>query len=467
MRQAGFEGTTEVQQTREWIRATQRTSRREVQASIVHREEFFRGHGGEIISEGMMIHQSFMKRLEEATPYISTASKQKWLARYQDGSVGFQAKKYWIMHQFPYYVQRWKEVAEERDELLKDPGFKDLVSYEPACRALTTKSDFLGLHYDKRKGLVAQGRAALLASRKLQIDYYAIAKEKLADAEQRGLIGRGKTGVWLERIFKKNASAKQIEKFVRGSGPNAESLTGLSKNWAAVKKRYDDVKKELVQSKEETMSRGLHLVSEQQFLSMQYPQRERYVEEMEQRMRGGADISKEPESFVRIRHAMDTKDWVDAELLISTAEKEKLSEKDRERLSSMKKFVSQFKGKKTEGESSIGKANEAKKKIDQLLEHVPSTMQPMVMRLLRGPNANRSIHQLRWIVYNNKWVGHTGTWTIRRRLQERARIIANSRSSARSTDKTSGATTRSTGTPPIAPSSGRRNLLIIKRPLSM
>jgi len=400
MKQTGFENTPEMQRTEEWVRQTQLTNRREVLESIVHREEFFKQQGQEIIEEGPKLHQEFMERMKESKPFIAKASYEKWMKRYFDSSVGFPAKKYWIKHQFPYYIERWKQTAEERDRLVKDSRFADLVAYEPACSLLADREKFLELHYDVRKGLVAQAHAALLAADKLQLDLYADAKKQLLVAEQKNTIGRGKTGIWLERIFKSKASPKKIEQCVRGS--DITSLHGLIDNWAKVKGRYDIAAKRVSERGDEQMPRGQYLLGEQQFLSLHYTQRIRYVEQLEDRLNLGSDLSKEPDDFIRIRHAMDTKDWTEASSLIEKAGKLPLSVTNRQRLDSMRRYVTQFRPKKTE-KASAEAVTAAKNKIDGLMTHVPTTMQPMLFRLLRGVNANRSIHQLRWMVYNNKW----------------------------------------------------------------
>ncbi len=369
---------------------------------IEEREKWYERDYANRIVAARTLHEKFKVQLDGAVDrqFISGESRQRWMRRFKDQAIGYKAKEYWVQHQFPYYLLRWEEVAKERADLLGNPGFSDLASYEPICALITDTEKFLNLHYDRRKGLLAQCRAALLASRKLQLDLYADAKGQLRVAEGMGILGRGKAGVWLERIFKSSASPKKIEQFVRGN--DGTSLTTLIGNWHGVRGRYDVVVEKLRERGESQMPRGLILLNEQQFLSLHYTQRLRYVEQMEDRINVGGDLRAEPESFIRIRHAMDMKDWEEADELILQAEQEPLSETNRERLSSMRRYVTQFRPRQMEGAG--GEAvTAAEKRIDEIVSHLDSSVQPMVMKLLSGPNANRSIHQLRWIVYNNIW----------------------------------------------------------------
>jgi len=399
MRQTKFNTLTQTQRTADWINATKLNDRRDDERSIIFREEFFQGHGKEVINEGIALHNEFTKLLEQATPYISGSSKDRWIARYYDEKTGFQAKKYWIRKQFPDYVRRWAEAEKERDALTKDPGFVDLMSYDPSCAAiLKSATEFRELHYEKRIGFLAQARAALLATSRLRPDLYAEAKKRLSSAETLCIAGQGKTGIWLERIFKNLTSVRKIEQFVRGSG--GTTLTALMTNWTKVKFRYDKIASDMKKYDENRMPRGLYFLKEQQFLSLHYNQRLQYVDEMESRL--NSPIIDEPDTFIRIRHAIDTKDWIEADELIQKAKTEPLSGPNRTRLASMELYLQQFRPKKAESKSADS-VNEAKNKIDEMMSHVSSSIKPMILRLLRGPNANRSIHQLRWIVYNNKW----------------------------------------------------------------
>ncbi len=337
---------------------------------------------------------------------ISRNSRDMWLTRFKDPSTGYKQKEYWVMHQMPHYIESWRKVAEKRTTILNNAGYKELVRYDSRFAVIDKKEEFLSLHFEKRKDLIASAEGALLASNSMQLDLYAQAKTKLGEAASQGILSQNKVGQWLERIFKSKAEAKKVASFIHGSA--SDSLGSLMKNWGNVKKRYDDVAKKFHSQGSEQLPRGIHLVSESQFLGMHYSSRMHYVEEMEKRLMHGSDLSKEPTSFVSIRHAIDTKDWVEAAMLIEQTKKESLQEPDRLRLDSMYRYVKQFTKRSEDSASSLEHAVQAKKKIDELIHQVPSSMQPIVLRLLKGPNGNRSINQFRWVVYNNKWCREHG-----------------------------------------------------------
>ncbi|OGJ61329.1 hypothetical protein A3A67_05090 [Candidatus Peribacteria bacterium RIFCSPLOWO2_01_FULL_51_18] len=400
IRQTGLQGENHISDTEKWIRDARMTGGDD-QSSIVHREEFFvSGFGQEIIKEGIPIHDEFFQLLQKAEPYISTESKKKWLDRYYDSSVEFQAKKYWIRKQFPSYVDRWIKAEKERDELEKSVDIEALISYDQTCSAIKDKEEFKKLHFNERIGLLAKVKALRQADKKMVLDLYSAAEKRLAWAEDRGFIARGKTGVWLERIFKSKRSNKAIEEFVKGEG--GKTLGGYIGRWSEIRKRYDGVASKLKNFSETEMPRGLYLLQPQQFLSLHYDQRVSYVEEMESRLNN--DILLEPDSFIRIRHAMDMKDWDDAVEFINQAKTESLSGPNRVRLASMELYIQQLRPRmKVETKLQIDEVTTAKNTIDSIVPELDSSVQPMVMALLKGPNANRSMHQLRWVWYNNLW----------------------------------------------------------------
>ncbi len=382
--------------------------------AIHYREEFFEGtngvegHGNLMERSAITLYKEFIKNIEEASArkIISAESKRKWTERFESTSVGFKAKEYWVLHQMPHYMAAWQQASDDRKELLRHPEFKNLLQYDSRFATIENEGAFLTLHHERRRGLLAEARAALRAGNREQLDLYAAARTKLEQAASRKVLSHNKIGGWLERIFKKKASPKRIVEFLEGSGTN--SLPALIRNWTRVRERYDKVRALFQAQGDEQLPRGIHLVTEHQFLGMHYEQRLHYTEEMERRLAHGPDISLEHPSFIKIRHAIDLKDWEDAAILIEQARLQPLSEKDASRLDSMRRYVRQFARGTDAAASGIADALHAKNRIDELAHQVPSCMQPMILRLLRGPHANRSIFQLRWIVYNNKWCRDRG-----------------------------------------------------------
>ncbi len=406
MEKTGFSSKSSTAEIIRWIDTMELTDDASNQQSIKWREDFIRKSGALVISEGEKLFLEFTAAMEQAKPYISAASYKRWFDRLYDtreqsaSASSFALKLRWVRSELKPFAERWKQVAQERDKLVKSSEFDDLVNLDPTLGIIKNREAFLDLHYNTRKGLIAQANGLLLSSKKLQVNLYSKAKEKLQIASGGKYLADGKVGVWLERIFKSKANPKAIEQFVSGSGAN--SLTALMQSWAAVKVRYDGVRKKFSERWEQTGVRGFELFSETQFLSLHYTQRLRYVEQAEDRLDGANDIDNEAPVLIKLRHAMDIRDWDEALLLVMEAKKAQLSEKDFRRLKSMESYVNQFMG--SEKKEQLLSAEHAKKRIDELVKnHVPSPLKDLVLRLLRGPNANRSLHQLRWIQYNNIW----------------------------------------------------------------
>lgn len=400
----GLGNSSRLRATLEWLKETLPTDDPNEINNLKSREEFIRGYGGDILRHGEKMHRQFYEQMDRAGPYISQSSYDRWVKeRFLNDSIGFQEKKYWIERQMAGFVDGWIEVGKERDRIAKLPEMKDAIRIDPELAILMKRTDFLNLHFDKRKGLIAQAKAAMESYKKKHTALYAQAKVKLHGAEKQEILASGKVGTWLERIFTADAKTAEIDAFVNETGP--KTLHDLMNNWSEVKERFDIVKKKIRERGEGTASRGFTLLSEGQFLALHYEERLHYVEEAEMRVGETKDVNEELPIFLKIRHAMDIKDWQEADGLIMEARTMGLTGKDHERLNSMDSFVKQFSGRKqsTEGTSNI---MEAKHRMDRIVEELGSThseLQPMIMRLLGGPNGNRSIHQFRWIVYNNKW----------------------------------------------------------------
>ncbi len=397
-RQKGIAGESETRQLETWIR-TQDASAEGVKSL----REFYEGFLRKQLSSGRELYNSFYGSMQTAlsSRWINQQSFKKWEERFRDKNVGYKARENWVKGDMAKYMAGWKKAAEERKEVMRDKGFSDLVKQYPEFASLKDEGQFLDLHFDKRKSLVGAARGALKAIEKSQTDLYVQAKSKLSDAVSRGILGAGKEGKWLQRVFESSANPKKIEAFVNGSG--STSLSSLMKNWEKVRGRYDAVADKFRERGADSAARGFKIIPASQFLSMHYAQRVRYVEEAEQRLGDAKEVANEQPAFLKIRHAMDMKDWDDAALLIAEAKTMHLKDSDWPRLKSMERYVTQFKGKEKQG---ADKATEAKHRLDLLLERFGqshSEMKPLVERLLKSNHANRAIHQFRWVWYNNIW----------------------------------------------------------------
>ena len=396
--QKGVAGESETRQLETWIK-TQDASAEGVKSL----RDFYEGFLRKQLSSGRELHATFYSSMEKAlgSKWITANSYKKWGQRFKDKRVGYKARENWVKSEMERYMEGWKNTAEARKELMSLASFPDLVKTHPEFALLKNEDAFLDLHFDKRKSMVAAARGALKAMEKSQTELYNTAKSKLTEAVGRRILGSGKEGRWLERVFSSSASPAKINAFVNGSGKT--SLSGLMENWQKVKDRYDAVAGKFRERGENAAARGFKIVSETQFLSMHYAQKLQYVQEAEQRLGDAKNVVEEKPVFLKIRHAMDMKDWDEAGILIAEAKTMHLKESDWPRLKSMERYVTQFRGKDTE---TLNKATDAKKRLDLLLDRFGqshSEVKPLVERLLKSNHANRAIHQFRWIWYNNIW----------------------------------------------------------------
>jgi hypothetical protein len=373
-------------------------------------------NGEMMIASAEKLFEKFKGYMERAKPYISEQSAKRWWKRYEDPAVGFKAKEYWINHQFEGFIAAWRQACDERETLLKNPAFA-LVKDREEGKMIADKNKFLDMHYDKRVHLLSKARAYILAHEKGNSDLYGTAKGMLYKAVSKKVLAEHKVGTWLERIFKTNASREKIEKFLSFDGSN--SLPVLIGKWTEVKQRYDTINEKIKQRGRSNV-RGWYEVGESQFLSMHYAQRLRYVEEAEHRLNDANNIRDEIPIFIEIRHALDIRDWEEAEEKINKAQGlMALSPENRDRLRSMRQYLTQFRtdGKKTAEGSAAERIASAQKQIDSILPLLPQSMRALVLRGLKGPHPNRYIHQLRWTVYNNKWCRDKGYLTHKRANQ--------------------------------------------------
>lgn len=368
--------------------------------------DFYHGYLRDQLASGRSLHRRFHADISRAAQnkWISKASQEKWIRRFENPSASYKDREKWVMEDMPEMMERWKAAAEERQKLSGNPAFKALAAERPELADLLSEERFLNLHYEKRKDLLASARAAMLSSEKGQDTMHTAARTKLLHAVNAGILSASKVGMWLERIFKSGASPQKIDAFINGS--DTTSLDALMQNWAQVTQRFDAVEKKFKERWEGTGIRGFHMLTKNQFLGLHYAQRLQFVQQAEDRLDGANDVDTEAPILLKIRHAMDTKDWEHAGDLIGTAKTTLRSEKDFARLKSMESYVRQFSGKNQEIKKRDANVTEAKNRIDSLMTEIMenhSEVEPMVNRLMRGPNANRSIHQFRWIVYNNDW----------------------------------------------------------------
>lgn len=399
-KEKGIAGEQETRELERWIEKQGATTE-----GVRSLHEFYEGFLLKQLATGRELHDEFYRQMGTArsNDWITEKSFNKWVARFKDKKAGFKTREEWVKNQLPKYAEAWKASAEARKTLIADKRFDDLISFDPSFAVIKDKDKFMDLHFDKRVGLLATARAALKASNRLQIDVYSKAKSKLDGAVSGEFLSHAKAGKWLERLFESTMNPKKVEAFVNGTGTN--SLSNHIIDWFNVKKRFDSVIGKAKELGDNDAARGFKMISAHEFLSMEYPARMRYVQQAEERMGDAKNVNEEQPVILKIRHAMDMKDWPDAMMLIQEAKTMHLKGNDRTRLAFMERYTEKHMP-KSQDKDKMKDVTAARKRLDHLVEHMQkshSEVTPMVLRLLKSPHANRNIHQLRWITYNNLW----------------------------------------------------------------
>lgn len=392
---------------------------------IEDKEKWMSDYKKRMESARKLYYMDFLPVIQEARRknYISSASLDNWMKRFKDPHTSYKTKEYWIQHQFKGFLDNWRQTTEERERLLTDPALKNISPQQADVKKLLDEKAFLSLHYDKRSDLLAKVRAAILANEKNRGDLYMQAKSQLNKAVTRKVMSATKVGQWLERIFKSNASKTKIDEFLHGSS-KSKCLSDLIQNWTDVKRRYD-IMTDKIKMRGRSSARGLYVMSPEQFLNMHYDQRLKYVTELEYRLNDSKDVRDELPEFLKIRHALDMKDWDLAEEEMMEAEKLPLSDANRQRLGSMKDYLKRMRTDKVSaGKQSKSKMDEvsiATRTIDAELEDMPSNIRDMILELTTTGLSNIPpsvrLHQLRWIWYNNQWSRHHGYLNRKKMMQ--------------------------------------------------
>lgn len=411
----GFGDKSSTKETLSWLTNLELTDDKENQKSIYWREDFINKSGLKVVEKGEILHGKFIAEMRRAAPYMSEASKKRWMDRFYDTSAksssesSFETKLRWITGEMSSFVDRWIKVAKEREELTKDPRFKNILKMDPELQKMQNKEEFLNMHYDKRKNLIARAKAALNSKETGNEDLHKRAKQILAGPVKDGAISADRVGSLLKRIFDGVKSRKEIEEYLNTGIHNdiRQRYQVLSKYDAIVSK---------IQKRGKVRVRGMNLIPRAAFTKMTYKERLAYVKEMDLRLVGANDIRKENPLFLTIRHLLDMKDWKGASEKIKQAEatRETMSDSEKSNFDSMKNYLKRMRKDKKgapgskEKKSPMEEAMVAYQTMNNTVKNMDTSMRPMVERLLRSSHANRNIHQLRWGIYNRTWCENRG-----------------------------------------------------------
>jgi len=333
--------------------------------------------------------------------YISGASQERWIARFKDPALSYKAKEYFVQNQLPEYAKAWEREGLKRAALLKDPRIKMLTAFQVEhFTEFLSDTQFMELHFDQRTSLNSKVTAALTTVKNTDRQtLHKRAKDMLDAAVKAKVMSPTKLGLWMERIFsKKDVTTQQIEKFL------STELKQFISNWAKVRTDFDWAESEM---KKEGVPQGFHRLTSDQFLALTFDQRESYVEQAKIRL-----SSQRPESSAQlkdltlgIRHALDSKDWDDADTLLKKAWSI-AKEEDRFELESMDRYLKAFREKEQEKQQPMEDAKKTLAEMRAVFAQIPSSLQPLYLKAMNdGYDCATRLFQL---IYNRKWVRDNG-----------------------------------------------------------
>jgi hypothetical protein len=334
---------------------------------------------------------------------ISLENMNEWLERMKQGS--WQSTEKFIHDKLPKYVAAWKEIAAKRRTLLQDPRMKRLKNsnlIKPAeLNAFLSGKDFLNMHYKSRVNLVSLVHAAMrgITAGPDVEELLVEARAQLERAADEGVLAHDKVGVWLKRISKFKNDPKVIEDFLTGKG--SDPLSKLKANWAKVRGRFDSIGAKIAK---EGPIPSFHFVQLEVFLHWEYDKRETYIEQAEQRFEA---YKKDPDVFLKIRHAFDTKDWNEAKHFLEDAEAhpERLMASQVKTLESLRRYYDAH-ASEAEGEEGMDALSGAEGTLESMrsaLNQIPSaSVRDRFIRALTEYDY-QTLWALCTMYYNWKW----------------------------------------------------------------
>ena len=380
--------------------------------------EWFKSISPTLLASAVAVHHKFFTLLNQAITgserSISENSKQRWIARYRNAR--FKEVEYFVDHQFPQFVEEWKKVAHERKELLRDSRIRALHTDDvPALAQFFDEETFLNLKYAQKKDLLANIRAALRGSSLDIHTLYSDVHEKLRtwSSGPNRFLSPSKVGIWLERIFSGNHSAKARCEFIRGT------LEVYRKEWMKLRAQFDVIRKEM---RTKGIPQGFWLVELDEFLSWHYLQRRSYIAEAFGRL-GGVHEKEEPElQYLKmdIRHDLDSKDWDGAERLICHAKKKYPGDLD---IASMTTFLEHHRADNPKEYDATSDPQNILMEMRSLVAKLPSSLQGLYIQALReGYPVFRALTVL---MYNRVWLHEKGRYLSESTEVEQAKNTEN------------------------------------------
>ncbi len=354
----------------------------------------------DLVQKLQLQEDQFNTQIEHALrqKWISSASRDKWIARLKDSNVHHWKKEQFLTETFPGWYRNWEKLGDDTGKLDKLCKEKDIKPEDvPEVRVVYAQG-FNNMHFAFRRGAVDKALAVLAANRTNRKKLYNKAKHMLNQAVANDALSKAKIGTWLRRIFESKADPQKIEEFINGNGNS--SLPVLIWHWRKASMEFDKLEARV---KKEGKPPSFTFISKKKFLDMHYESRMSYLQEAEYRMKDTQLASMHP-LILDIRREIDAKDWASAEYLIRQAYTKDLPPADMQKLLSLEQYL---KTQKSEhGAKSHTENVDPKIEMEMLLSQVPTIVQPLFRSAMeRGESVTRALKSL-W--YNRVWCRQHG-----------------------------------------------------------
>jgi hypothetical protein len=338
------------------------------------------GYAMDTLAKAAHAREYFEAKLSTAVEsgWISAASATRWKERFNDSNLIEWQREKWLEEKFPAYCARWKQVAEDRDDVLARAALHDVdMSDEPGLAKLKSKTAFLSLDYDHRKELVARVDASLLAVARRKKELYKNVRDTLAAASRgsEACIHSGLVGPWLKEAFASDNPA----------GYFTQVLSARLEERRALRSDFDTLAASLSAKR---VPDGLRLPSVSQFLQWSPGACASYLLEARHRMDAHEREQKGEQAALdaekkSIRASMDAKDWKGAESALAAMCAE---HDDDAELKSMKRYLEAHR--EESDEKKAPQTDSLLREMRSMVSHIPSEVQWVYRTSMeRGPES--------------------------------------------------------------------------------
>jgi|GEM_PF-1098163 len=325
-----------------------------------------------ILEADQKLFTTFSKNLDAVVgKYISTDAKNRWIARFNDPSAKSTDREKFVMQEFPNYVKNWEKIHKEYTDL-KSQSITATLTKKDITKIDNFQSPekFIKLGYKEKVNLVKEVQNAVKAKTEGKEKIFQEIKEIVHAAAQAQYVSEHSTGSLVSRMMQSNRTPKEVE--------------GFAKNWAKVRFRYDEVERKINDTK---IPQGFNRLSKSTFLGKKYKEREKYVKDAEERL----DIESRPlentpfaNAKGKVRHALDNKNWAEAEIFLHNAWPLASSEKDQLELKSMERYLHAFKNTESnDDEKDTQSVSDAVQEISSSLSQLPAPMRAIYEEALK------------------------------------------------------------------------------------